>query len=650
MENWVIAGTAGYISQHWKDRMSGGQRISDSSSASPNSVKSDSSAFTKQLKDKKCPFHGLVQRKNISEDVSKERGPVSHGALTTETASTSQLNCKNPVKSGHYEDSSFISASSLSPGFMSVNKGLQYDQEGDRDSGEISEKFGDLLLKPSCGEMGASYGSARKKSILRSRKINGQCNSLEICLMGQFFKEHTQMEECRPFLVTDGSRIISNESCDSFNLRNRIEENKLEKEMQSEENGVIFGVPPLPNIGSTEILRKTKIKTRKEQGGKLSSSRKMINAKKSNSQGSEASHGALLFSLGISMGMISSFLASKLEVNKLNELLKQTENLVQDLQELKMKDLLNVKELVLEDFESQDTYNNSYISEVLQMYDDKEFDDQKTKEESLLKIEAELEAELERLELNMNSSSLERKLSDLFEFEPDFVPDIVEGELRADVLTRKAGPQPHLDWDGSGNSTTHSANYAVSPTELSLLLHKVLQSRLEERVKELETELQNKQREVHYIESQSIKSCRNFSNSGSGSSSIQEQPRHPVVINEAGDSLDAYGEAYKEFEEDGLHPLDEEFCWNRDVGAHYMPCHLIGNGSASTPSIHHKGEDCNTRMDDICASGDENGSGEMEKLLIKQILEKAKARKDFPAVINAQRALFLTDQNEHRDQ
>lgn len=241
------------------------------------------------------------------------------------------------------------------------------------------------------------------------------------------------------------------------------------------------------------------------------------------------------------------------------------------------------------------------------------------------------------------------------QFEPDFVPDIVEGELRADLLTRKAGPQPHVDRDGSGSSTTHFANYAISPTELSLQLHKVLQSRLEERVKELETELQNKQREVHYIESESIKSCRDFSNSGPGSSSIQEQPRHPMVINVVGNSLDAYGEAYNEFakmnefEEDGLHPFDEESCWNRDGGAHYMPCHLIGNGSASMSSIHHKGEDWNTPSDDICTSRDENGNGdgEMEKLSIKQILEKAKARKGFPAVVNAQRTLFLMDENEH---
>ncbi|KAM7471464.1 hypothetical protein LguiA_009647 [Lonicera macranthoides] len=357
--------------------------------------------------------------KNISEDVSKERGPVSHGALTTETASTCLFNCENPGKSGHYEDSSVFSASSSSPGLMSVNDGLQYD-------------------------------SGRR-------------------------------------------------------------------------------------------------------------------------QGSAASHGALLFSLGISIGMISSFLASKPEVNKLNELLKQAANLVQDLQEeLEMKDSLTVKELVLEDFETQDMYNDSYNK---------------------------LEAELERLELNTNSSSLERKLSDLFES----LRQHSWGELRANVLTRKAGPQPHVDQDVSGNSTTHSPNYAVSPTELSLQLHEVLQSRLEESVKELETELQNRGRFITL---------------------------NPRALNLADISQTV----------DQLPPLSKnslDTLWMG--GAHYMPSHLIGNGSASTSSIHHKGEDCNTPSDDIFTSRGENADGEMEKLLIKQILEKAKARKGFPAVINAQR-------------
>lgn len=86
-------------------------------------------------------------------------------------------------------------------------------------------------------------------------------------------------------------------------------------------------------------------------------------------------------------------------MEKLDKLLKHKENLVQDLQEeLEMKDSLTVKELAVEDYESQD---NSF--------------DKMAEEESLSKIEKELEAELERLESNMNSTRFEAKLSNATE-------------------------------------------------------------------------------------------------------------------------------------------------------------------------------------------------------------------------------------------
>lgn len=122
---------------------------------------------------------------------------------------------------------------------------------------------------------------------------------------------------------------------------------------------------------------------------------------------------------------MSSFLSNKREVQKLTEVLKQTENLVQDLQEeLEMKDSLTVKELAIEDYESQDMQNDTSNNEPLHAFSPekkhenyhKEYCDQKTDEESFSKIEAELEAELERLELNMTSSCrLDRKLSSLVE-------------------------------------------------------------------------------------------------------------------------------------------------------------------------------------------------------------------------------------------
>lgn len=83
-------------------------------------------------------------------------------------------------------------------------------------------------------------------------------------------------------------------------------------------------------------------------------------------------------------------MASQAEVSKVKQELKQTENLVHDLEdELEMKDSLIVKELDIEK-----AAENS---------------------ESISNIEAELEAELERLEINMNSSNIEIRLSDMIE-------------------------------------------------------------------------------------------------------------------------------------------------------------------------------------------------------------------------------------------
>lgn len=130
---------------------------------------------------------------------------------------------------------------------------------------------------------------------------------------------------------------------------------------------------------------------------------------------------ALLFYLGLTMGIISSFLANKQEVEKLKNLLKQTENLVQDLQEeLEMKDSLTVKELAAEDYELQDVHNDRCFDDAvyslsLEQNFNEEYCDQKAEEKSLSKIEEELEAELQRLESNMNSSSLEGKLCSLTE-------------------------------------------------------------------------------------------------------------------------------------------------------------------------------------------------------------------------------------------
>lgn len=89
---------------------------------------------------------------------------------------------------------------------------------------------------------------------------------------------------------------------------------------------------------------------------------------------------------------MSSFVANQTELNKVRAESKQTENLVKEFEdELKRKDSLTVQD---------DLHNGEKRVE---------------NSESVSKIEAELEAELERLEINMTSSNIETKLSDVFE-------------------------------------------------------------------------------------------------------------------------------------------------------------------------------------------------------------------------------------------
>ncbi|CAK7326207.1 unnamed protein product [Dovyalis caffra] len=235
----------------------------------------------------------------------------------------------------------------------------------------------------------------------------------------------------------------------------------------------------------------------------------------------------LPFFLGITVGIMSNVAANKREVDYLNELLKQNENLVQDLhEELKMKDLLTVKELASEDSDPQETtekQSSSASSEVSTKkeldksikFDGREPDDEKAENsEAMSKIEAELEAELERLELNMKSSSLERML-DLVEMNPNFELD-VEGDLGPNEGYKKPDHLSDSDDDPSRISTdpTETANYAVSSKELSLRLHEIIQSRLVVRIMELEYALENSQKRLHVLDEVESSSIQQFATSG----------------------------------------------------------------------------------------------------------------------------------------
>ncbi|XP_076930628.1 uncharacterized protein LOC143595527 [Bidens hawaiensis] len=345
------------------------------------------------------------------------------------------------------------------------------------------------------GDLVSEVSTRRSRMSFRRRIINRQAfrslSSLESCAMAHV---EPTMQTVTPFFVTDGSNAIFDKACaESCNVHN---------------------------------------------GSVVKNERGSLNA-------------TLLVCLGMSFGILYACVENKREVERLNRLVKQKENLIQDLEEeIEMKDSLIMQELTVDDHESQKT--DSVIM--------------KEDSYSISEIEAELEAELEMLELSMTSSSLERKISNLVELDPDFEAGVAEGESRCEMVDNI-----------KEDETAYYANYAVCPRELSLRLHEVIQFRLEERIRELETQ----------IEVQNQKSWNDFSSSNAGDESYEDEP----VLNRSVEALDAYSEACSE-------------CANMS------------------------GDERNLDDDD----------DEMEMMLIKHIVEKA--RQGSPAVLNAQRALF----------
>ncbi|KAK1433680.1 hypothetical protein QVD17_10595 [Tagetes erecta] len=385
----------------------------------------------------------------------------------------------------------------------------------------------------------------RSRMCFRSRRMNRRANrplsSLESCVMAHVERKEyvsssyvsPSTQTVRRFVVTDGSNVINRASGDSYAVQNVSVVKK--QEFYAEEKS--------RSLGATTLV-----------------------------------------CLGMSFGILYSFMEHKREVEKLNRLLKQKENLIQDLEEeIEMKDSLFMQELT--DGGSVDPESPHSVS---REHDNKDCVSIKENDDSFRKIEAELEAELEMLELSMSSSKLERKISNLAELDPDFEPGVAQGELRAELL----------DNPNEEDETTHSAYYVVSPRELSLRLHEVLQSQLEERVRELEAQ----------VEAQNHKSWQDFSSSNAGDENHEDEP---VVLNLSGEALEAYNEACNEFAK-----FDESDEFDDD-GTPQNGGGICGNDDDGT-----------LRNDD----------DEMEKLLIKHIVEKA--RQGSPAVLNAQRALF----------
>ncbi|KAL9170450.1 hypothetical protein ABFS82_04G146300 [Erythranthe guttata] len=636
MDVWVVAAAAGagYVAQRLKN-LSKGKRL-DSFPDNLNIVKPDSSSVRQNVKEKSSPLVRVFSRKQIVEERENEQPCEEEAGSAAEKTSISG-----------YEDETLATMDIFANrmGFLSSE-----DFRGDwehRVPSDVDEVFtSDSLRRTSSSEMGFSYGFGRNRSSLRCRRVNNEAikpqTSLESCLMAQLYDQHAKFEEytysslrrlkkpsLRPFIVTDGSRIISSPPREhAFNGLTGKGECKLRDDIHSQENNTVLGVPKLPNVVSG--------RDKNVQALRRNGSNEMARRNQNSPQG--ISDRALIFNLGLTMGIVSSVMANKQEMGKLNKLLKQTENLVQDLQEeIEMKDSVTVKEIAVEDYESKDVHTDNDLLALSSEHNYcEEYKNQKNEEESLSKIEAELEAELERLELTINSSRLEAKLSKLNELDPDSMSDCYEGELSHDLFGAKK--TENRAYGESGSSTPRSVNYAVSPRELSLRLHEVIQTRLEERIKELETALENSQMKDKYVESsENIPSENKTQTCSTQESPIisrdggeEEFVGHPVVINLSGEALSAYNEAYEEMMKES--ESDEE---DLQLG--------FGNGEIEGFDGRMEEEEEDVCTNDVIgwsSSADESEDDEMERMLIRQIVEKAK--QGSPAVLKAHRELLFS--------
>ncbi|KAL9239456.1 hypothetical protein vseg_013776 [Gypsophila vaccaria] len=639
MDLWVVATAAGagYLVKYWQNILRDKEGSSGFASEEyPDEPQSPS--LIERTRDKTCLTKKLSR---IREGVDKGGGSSEFFSETlrrgdsigTEVASCSGLNQELDV--GTCGDGSLPSQSVFSREFRNEEKFQQYGDDYEM-------------------EMEAARKKSQRRSRLHLQSVKPR-NALDSCLMAQMYRERLEVEEylrtplsspctpsLRPFLVSDGKRIISQASGDFMG--------GLYTYVHPEAYSDVVGVPYLPQVNASDCSKQNF--NRKNRIGKLPYSSNMMQF----DTPAGLSSGKAVFCLGVSVGVLSTIIANKGELEKLKVSLKQSEHLVEDLQEeLEMKDSLTVKELVSNDY-SQDINGTVSVNEMTDVFSDQadmnelRYADEESvrlkKDESLSNIEAELEAELQRLELSMKGSTLSSEWNQ--EFDEDITAELVHGELQADTVPRRSSSEPTIDRGSNSTSTQtpHSAKDCVSPRELSLRLNEVIQSRLESRIMELEAELAKGQNHIKQLLSERRNYWRGFSNSGSSSSRCS--PRAPLVVNLSGDALDAYNEALDELNRvqdqeekpssirgDGHFQNKESMTEDGQTGSHGGSNMWLAGKREEPVPISITGipssEDSPIYNDD----GGDNEDDDM--LLIMQIVEKA--RQGSPAILKAQKAM-----------
>jgi hypothetical protein len=242
----------------------------------------------------------------------------------------------------------------------------------------------------------------------------------------------------------------------------------------------------------------------------------------------------------------------------------------------------------------------------------------------------------------------------------EFVGNIVQGELKVDMIGRDSTDYSTESYHGrdsreSSPDCTHGTNYPVSPRDLSIRLGKVIQHRLENRIKELESALAQKQNQTQL---QVMAAERICTDSESGSSSNQESPlfiqetallAEPYCLNLSGDALEAYEEFMRIADSpcttstNGRPQVNEDYLADRGLiwGMEEDSARKV----KEVPSWEHilKSVDPNRAHANDADDEDETDDDDQDsKVLIQQIVERTK--QGSPVLFNAKKLLFSVDQ------
>lgn len=209
-------------------------------------------------------------------------------------------------------------------------------------------------------------------------------------------------------------------------------------------------------------------------------------------------------------------------------------------------------------------------------------------------------------------------------------------------------PESENETTATINNKNHyrPANYGVSPWELSLRLHELIESKLESRIKELEMALYNSQNSSQLLDSQSIVSVRKFEYSESETSSSHHSPTCICYEHDEGEdtqifSINHVDALYKERNGILVRMMDN----NQENEDGESSIRAVDQGKYSRNSMWNENrysvlrydgareevdrqQSTKLMWDEDCLSEDV-GSDELDALMIKQIVERRKSGSSF---------------------